>query len=85
MHKIRKHLLIIGLTLLIGLTVQAENALALYSPKLSRQVSIIKQHVQDSQAQNGTESILEEIEQIKAYDRAKRASNKETGIAGRRL
>lgn len=38
--------------------------------------------MQESQAQNGTESILEEIEQIKAYDRAKTATDKETGIAG---
>lgn len=70
------------MAILIGLTIQAESAHALYSPKLSKQVSIIRQHVQSSQAQNGTESILEEIEQIKAYDRARREEYKETGIAG---
>lgn len=81
MSKIRKQI-IVSLALVIGLTVQAESVLALYSPRLSQQVAIIRQHVQESQAQNGTESILEEIEQIKAYDRAKDAAFEETGISG---
>lgn len=81
MPKIRKYL-IIGIALLIGLGVQVNNALALYSPTISQRVRIIKQHVQESQAQNGSKSILEEVENFKAYDRAKRAANRETGIPG---
>jgi hypothetical protein len=78
----RKTIFIIGLSLIIGLTIQVNEAMALYSPRLSQQVAIIRQHVQESQAQNGSQSILEEIEQFKAYDRAKKAAFEETGIAG---
>ncbi len=67
---------------MIGLVVQVTDANALYSPMLSRKVAEIKQHYQSSQAQNGTGSILEKIEQITAYDNAKRASFDETGISG---
>ncbi|MFH0837919.1 MAG: hypothetical protein V1880_01480 [Patescibacteria group bacterium] len=81
MRKIKRNF-IIGLAVLAGLSVQAPSVFALYSPRLSQQVSIIRQHVQDSQKQNGSQSILEEIEQIKAYDKAKRAESRETGIAG---
>lgn len=70
------------MTLLIGLTVQASNVHALYSPRLSQTVSIIKEHVQSSQAQNGSKTILEEIENFKAFDKAKRDEGRETGISG---
>ncbi|MBU0705727.1 hypothetical protein KJ657_02425 [Patescibacteria group bacterium] len=81
MHKIKRNF-IIGLAVLIGLGIQAQSVFALYSPRLSQQVVVIRQHVQGSQEQNGTQSILEEVEQIKAYDKAKRAESRETGIAG---
>lgn len=80
--QIRSKHLIIGLALIIGLGIRTTDAHALYSPRLSQQIGIIRQHVQESQAQNGTQSVLEEIEQIKAYDRAKRANSDETGISG---
>lgn len=67
---------------MIGLVVQASNVNAIYSPRLSQQISIIRQHIQDSQAQNGGQTILEEIEQIKAYDQARRQAFEETGISG---
>lgn len=67
---------------MIGLTVQSNSVFALYSPRLSLQVATIRRHVQSSQAQNGTQTIIEEIEQIKAYDKAKREALEETGISG---
>lgn len=74
--------LITGLTILIGFTVQTGSAYAIYSPRLSQQASIIRQHIRESQAQNGSLSVLEEYEQIKAYDKAKREAFKESGISG---
>lgn len=73
---------IIGCLILIGLTLRANDVLAIYSPRLSQQAALIRQHIQGSQAQNGTQSIMEEIEQIKAYDKAKREAFLETGISG---
>ena len=80
MSKIRKF--IIGLAFTFGLFVQSSSALAMYSPKLTQMVADIREHVRSSQAQNGNNTILEEIEQIKAYDRAKTKLNEETGISG---
>lgn len=82
MRTIAKRMIIIGLTILTGLILQTNSAYAIYSPRLSKQASIIREHLRGSQAQNGTQSILEEIEQIKAYDKAKRAAFEETGISG---
>ena len=74
--------LITGLLCVTGLLIYSGEALALYSPRLSQGVSAIRQHIQSSQAQNGGQTILEEIEQIKAYDKAKRDLKDETGISG---
>jgi len=82
MPKIKHHLHIIGLAFLIGLTFQVSNAHALYSPRLTQRVGLIKQHMMDSQAQNGPGSVLEEVEQFKAYDKARRQTYEETGISG---
>jgi len=82
MHPIKRHPIIIGLIVLFGLSFQAESAYALYSPVISRQVSVIRQHLAGSIAQNGDGSILKTIESLKAYDKAKREAFEETGIAG---
>lgn len=74
--------IIIGGFILLGLAVQSESAQALYSPKISQQVAVIRQHVLQSQAQNGTGDIFEAIQTIKSYNKAKRATFDETGIAG---
>ena len=74
--------LIIGLICVTGLLVRAGDALALYSPRLSRGVSAIRQDVNSSRAQNGSQSVLEEVESIKAYDRASRENKEATGIPG---
>ena len=68
--------------LIAGLLVQASSVHAIYSPRLSQQVATIRQHIEESQAQNGTQTVLEEIEQIKAYDQARRQTFEETGISG---
>jgi hypothetical protein len=73
--------LIIGLLVLVGLSLQTNEANALYSPTISQKVSAIREHVYNSQAQNGSGSILEIIENVKAYDKAKRETFDETGIS----
>jgi hypothetical protein len=73
---------IAGLLTLIGLTIQVSSAYALYSPRLSQQAGIIRQHIRESQAQNGTQSILEEYEQILAYDKARREAFEAGGTSG---
>lgn len=82
MHPIKKHPLIIGIAIMIGLIVQAGSVQAIYSPRLSQKLSVIRQHIQESQAQNGSQTILQEIEQIQAYDDARRQAFEETGISG---
>ncbi|MBN2307224.1 hypothetical protein JXD20_04525 [Candidatus Peregrinibacteria bacterium] len=77
-----KKKIIIGLLCIVGLTVYNNDALALYSPRLSQRVRLIQEHMMSSQAQTGGGTILEEVEQIKAYNRAKRELNEETGISG---
>lgn len=80
MPKISKHL-ITAICLLIGISIPINSAYALYSPRLSRQVAQIKQHVEESKAQTGGGTLLEEIEQIKAYDKAREQISQETGYA----
>lgn len=83
----KKQLFIIGLAILIGLGVRAKGAHAIYSPRLSIQAAIIRQHIMDSRAVNGSQTVLQEIERFKAYDKATRdpvtgQPLKETGLAG---
>ena len=82
MQTIKLKPFIIGLLVLIGISFQTVEAKAIYSPNIARGVSIIKQHVEESQAQHGDGSILTAIENIKAYDKAKREEVDETGIYG---
>lgn len=82
MPTIKKRLIITGLIGLIGFTFQVNSALAIYSPRLSQQAAVIRQHIRDSQAQNGKNTILEEVDQIIAYDKARREAFTETGISG---
>lgn len=82
MHPIKKRNFITVMAILIGLIVQSGSVYAIYSPRLSQQVGIIKQHLEGSKAQNGSNTIIEEIEQIKAYDQAKTQAFEETGISG---
>lgn len=82
MQTIKKRLIITGLIVLIGLTIRIDCTYAIYSPRLSKQASVIRQHILDSQSQNGAQSILENIEQFKAYDKARRDAFEATGISG---
>jgi hypothetical protein len=79
---IKKKLFIIGLLVIAGLTIRAESAHALYSPRISRQVAVIQQHIQESQAQNGTGDVLDTVESGIAYDRARREAYESTGVSG---
>ncbi len=60
--------IIIGLTLCFGLIVQTANVHAIYSPTISKRVSIIKQHVRTAREHNGSGSITAAIKSVKAQD-----------------
>ncbi len=77
-----KSLFITGLTfvLLMGLNVQSVQAL--YSPTISRNVSVIKEHMLSSQSVNGAGSLLSAIETIKTMREVEEAQGEETGISG---
>ena len=79
---IKKCLFIIGISLWISFSVQTKSACALYSPRLSQQVAIIREHMESSQMENGHGSVLGEIEYFKNYDKNEIAQGSETGISG---
>lgn len=59
---------IIGVTLCLGLIVQTANVHAIYSPTISKRVSVIKQHINTARQHNGTGTITAAIESVKAQD-----------------
>jgi len=83
MQIIKKHPLIIGLIILIGLSIQTSDVNALYSPTISRGVSEIQQHILNSQAQNGNGPLLDATESVVEHDKENKEKNIETGISGR--
>jgi hypothetical protein len=71
---------IIGVILIVGLTVQATNAYAIYSPTISKRVSIIRQNVLSAREQNGVGSLRSARESLIAQDNAARAEGRATGL-----
>lgn len=71
---------VIFISLLLCLPMQKVNAL--YSPTISQNVAIIKEHILSSQAKNGTADVLEAIEDIKAYNKLRREGGYESGLSG---
>ncbi|MDH5596954.1 MAG: hypothetical protein OEY44_02525 [Candidatus Peregrinibacteria bacterium] len=74
--------IITGIFLLIGLSLNFQEAHALYSPRLLRAAGTIQQHLLSAQQQNGTGTVMEEIDNFKAYDKAQREAFDGTGISG---
>jgi hypothetical protein len=69
---------IIGVILVAGLIIQADGAYAIYSPAISRRVSIIKQDVLSARRQNGVGSLLSARESLIKQDEIARAQGKTT-------
>lgn len=68
--------IIIGLIVCVGLTVQATNAYAIYSPTISKRVSIIKQHVSAARSLNGNGTITSAVESVKQQDDKRKLEGK---------
>jgi hypothetical protein len=71
---------IIGLLILTGLILRMEAVYAIYSPAISKRVSVIKQDVMSARQQNGVGTIMSMVAKIKDQDKKAREEGRATGV-----
>ena len=71
---------IIGFVILIGLVIQVPLAQAIYSPTISKEANLIKQHILDARQQNGAGTILSAAEKVSQQETELRKQGKAVSL-----